>query len=428
MPVTVAERRAFWLYWASTTTSYLGDGIRFVALPLLAATLTSSPAQVASITLAAGLPWPIFGLIAGVVVDRLDKNQLLLTTQAMRAVLGFVTAFGVATGHVSLIVLAVFAFTLNIGEVLYDIALHSYLPALVPEAMLQRANSRLITAETVVFEFAGPAAGGFLFAKITSLPFFADAATFGFSAGILWMLRRRARPSAAPGQTPPRQARPDPVDRNSVRAELGDGLRWFWSHSLVRSLTFVAAANNLGLGGLYAVLVLFVKNETGRGAGAYGLLIALGAIGSVAGGLAVARLTGPGPRRAITICTAPVTALLLFAMAGSASYLAAASCLIVSGFVVTQQNVVAISLRQALIPAALIGRVTAVHRVICWGVLPLGALLSGLAGQVLGVRAAIGTCGAAVLLLSVIILPGLLRIPSQAYIHQAAAAALESGP
>jgi hypothetical protein len=426
--VAAAERRAFWLYWASTTTSYLGDGIRFVALPLLAATLTSSPAQVASIALAAGLPWPIFGLIAGVVVDRLDKNQLLLTTQAMRAALGFVTAFGVATGHVSLILLAVFAFTLNIGEVLYDIALHSYLPALVPEAMLQRANSRLITAETVVFEFAGPAAGGFLFAKITSLPFFADAATFGFSAGILWVLGRHARPSAPPGQTAPGQTRPDPADRNSVRAELRDGLRWFWSHTLVRSLTFVAAANNLGLGGLYAVLVLFVKNETGRGAGAYGLLIALGAIGSVAGGLAVSRLTGPGPRRAITICTAPVTALLLFAMAGSASYLAAALCLIVSGFVVTQQNVVAISLRQALIPAALIGRVTAVHRVICWGVLPLGALLSGLAGQVLGVRAAIGTCGAAVLLLSLIILPGLLRIPSQAYIHQAAAAALESGP
>jgi MFS family permease len=423
VPVAAAERRAFWLYWASTTTSYLGDGIRFVALPLLAATLTSSPAQVASIALAAGLPWPMFGLIAGVVVDRLDKNQLLLTTQAMRAALGFVIAFGVATGHVSLILLAVFAFTLNVGEVLYDIALHSYLPALVPEAMLQRANSRLITAETVVFEFAGPAAGGFLFAKITSLPFFADAATFGFSAGILWVLGRRARPSA-----PPRSARPDPVDRNSVRSELGDGLRWFWSHTLMRSLTFVAAANNLGLGGLYAVLVLFVKNETGRGAGAYGFLIALGAVGSVAGGLAVSRLTGPGPRRAITICTAPVTALLLFAMAGSANYLATALCLIVSGFVVTQQNVVAISLRQALIPAALIGRVTAVHRVICWGVLPLGALLSGLAGQVLGVRAAIGTCGAAVLLLSVIILPGLLRIPPRAYIHQAAAAALESGP
>jgi hypothetical protein len=76
----------------------------------------------------------------------------------------------------------------------------------------------------------------------------------------------------------------------------------------VRSLTFVAAANNLGLGGLFAVLVLFVRNDTGGGADAYGLLIALGAIGSVAGGLAVSRLTGPQPRRATIAGTAPVTA------------------------------------------------------------------------------------------------------------------------
>jgi predicted MFS family arabinose efflux permease len=214
-------------------------------------------------------------------------------------------------------------------------------------------------------------------------------------------------------------AEPGPVRRNSVRSELTDGLRWFWSHRLVRSLTFVAAANNLGLGGLYAILVLFVKNDIGRGPDAYGLLIALGAIGSVAGGLAVSRMTGPGPRRAVIAGTAPVTALTLFVIAGSANYLATAFSLIVCGLVVTQVNVVAISLRQALIPAALIGRVTAVHRVVCWGVLPLGALLSGLTGQVFGVRVAIGACGAAVLLLSVIILPGLLRIAAQAYVREA---------
>jgi len=187
----------------------------------------------------------------------------------------------------------------------------------------------------------------------------------------------------------------------------------------VRSLTFVAAANNLGLGGLYAILVLFVRNDIGRGADAYGVLIALGAIGSVAGGLTVSRLTGPGPRRAIIAGTAPVTALTLLVIAGSANYLATALSLIVGGLVVTQVNVVAISLRQALIPADLIGRVTAVHRVVCWGVLPLGALLSGLAGQVFGVRAAIGVSGAAVLLVSVIILPGLLRIPAAAYTREA---------
>jgi hypothetical protein len=414
VPVAAAGRRAFWMYWTSTTVSYFGDGMRFVALPLLAATLTSSPARVASVTLAAGLPWPLFGLAAGVLTDRLDKNRLLLNAQALRVALGFGIAFGIATGHVTLILIAAFAFALNIGEVFYDIALHSYLPALVSETMLQWANSRLVTAETVVFEFAGPAAGGFLFARSASVPFFGDAATFVFSAAVIWTLGRRARLSVIPPEIAP-----EPARKSSVRAELSDGLRWFWSHKLVRSLTFVGAANNLGFGGLYAVLVLFVKNDIGRGADAYGLLIALGAIGSVAGGLAVSRMTGARSRQAIIVGTAPVTALTLFVIAGSADYLATALALVVSGLVVAQVNVVAISLRQALIPAALIGRVTSVHRVICWGVLPLGALLSGVAGQIFGVRTAIAACGGAVLIVAAIILPALVRIPAQAYIHRA---------
>lgn len=409
-PGPAAQLRAFWRYWASTTSSYLGDGMRFVALPLLAATLTSSPARVASVTVAAGLPWPLLGLGAGVAVDRLDKNRLLLGTQAVRAGLGFLIAFAIASGHVSLIIIVVFIFTLNSCEVLYDVALHSYLPAIVDEARLQWANSRLIAAETVVFECAGPAAGGFLFARSASLPFFADAATFLLSAGVLWSLSQRHRATAGPAPL-----LPGPSGRGSVRSELAGGLHWFWSHQLVRSLTFMGAAVNLGLGGLYAVLVLFVKDDIGQGSGGYGVLIALGAIGSLAGGLAGARLTGSGPRRAICLSAAPATALLLFVMAGYVSYAGTAVALMACGLAVTLANVVAISLRQALIPAALVGRVTAVHRVVCWGVLPLGAAFSGLIGQLFGVRAAIGACGAAVLLLAAVTLPGFLRVPAREY-------------
>jgi hypothetical protein len=406
------ELRAFWLYWASTTISYLGDGMRFVALPLLAITLTSSPAQVASVTVAAGLPWPLFGLAAGIAVDRLDKNRILVSAQTVRASLGFLTAFAVAAGRISLIILVAFVFALNTCEVFYDIALHSYLPAIVDKAKLQWANSRLVTAETVVFEFLGPAAGGFLFARSASLPFFFDAATFLFSAWALWVLSRLRRRSVLPG--PVR----GPVGTSSIRSELAAGLRWFWSHNLVRLLTFVAAVSNLGAGGLYAVLALFLKNDIGRGAGAYGVLIALSVVGSVAGGLAASRLNSPGARRAVCLSAAPAAALCLFVIAGAVSYVATAIALIASALVVTLVNIIAISLRQALIPSDLIGRVTAVHRVFCWGALPLGAVVSGLVGQLFGVRAAIGACGAAVLLLSVITLPGFLRVSAAEYTYE----------
>jgi hypothetical protein len=386
--------------------------MRFVALPLLAITLTSSPAQVASVTVAAGLPWPLFGLAAGIAVDRLDKNRILVSAQTVRASLGFLTAFAVAAGRISLIILVAFVFALNTCEVFYDIALHSYLPAIVDKAKLQWANSRLVTAETVVFEFLGPAAGGFLFARSASLPFFFDAATFLFSAWALWVLSRLRRRSVLPGPVP------GSVGTSSIRSELAAGLRWFWSHDLVRLLTFVAAASNLGAGGLFAVLALFLKNDIGRGAGAYGVLIALSVVGSVAGGLAASRLNRPGARRAICLSAAPASALCLFVIAGSVSYVATAISLIASALVVTLVNIIAISLRQALIPTDLIGRVTAVHRVFCWGALPLGAVVSGLVGQLFGVRAAIGACGAAVLLLSVITLPSFLRVSAKKYTYE----------
>jgi hypothetical protein len=396
---------AFWLYWMSTTLSYLGDGARFVAIPLLAATLTSSPAQVASVALAAGLPWPLLGLLAGVLVDRVNKNRLLSGMQAVRAFLGFSIAFAVADDRLSLGLLAALVFSLNSCEVFYDVALHSFLPSIVEEARLQWANSRLIAAETVVFEFVGPAIGGFLFARNTSLPFFFDAATFLFSAWALRALSRRGRQPSIH----------DHAARSSIMSELADGIRWFRSHDLVRSLTFVGASINVGAGGLFAVLVLFVKEDLSSGAGAYGILIATGATGAIIGGLAASRLTRARARRTICMCAAPLTALFLVVIAGSGSYLVTAASLIASGMVVAIVNVVTISLRQSLTPAPLIGRVTAVHRVLCWGAVPLGAGLTGLAGQFLGVRAAIAICGAVVLVLSAITLPGFLRVTSETF-------------
>ena len=137
--------------------------------------------------------------------------------------------------------------------------------------------------------------------------------------------------------------------------------------------------------------------------------------GSLIGGLAASRLAGARSRWAICVFTGPVTALSLMVIAGSGTYLATAASLIASGLVVSLVNVVAISLRQSLTPPALIGRVTAVHRVLCWGALPLGAGFAGLVGQLLGVRAAIAICGAAVLLLSAATLFSLLRVAPERF-------------
>lgn len=181
----------FALYWSSATVSYVGDGVRFAALPLLAATLTSSPAGVASIAVAAGLPWLFFGLVAGVLVDRVDRMRLMALAQLVRAGAGAAVVIGIVTDGLTIPVLAALVFVLCTAEVGYDIAFNSTLPAVVDRSQLQWANGRLITAEVVMFQFVGPALGGLLFTLGASVAFAFDAVTFVASSLLLMIVARR---------------------------------------------------------------------------------------------------------------------------------------------------------------------------------------------------------------------------------------------
>jgi MFS family permease len=382
--------------------SYLGDGVRVAALPLLAATLTTSPGEVALVSVAGGLPWLMFGLVAGVVVDRVERLRLMALTQVARAVIGIALVAGVAAGWLGIPLLAALVFLLYSCEVLYDIAFNSALPAVVERSRLQWANGRLITAEVVTVEFAGPAMGGLLFAVAPALPFAFDGVSFAVSALLLLALARHVGA---------REQRPA-VPRRSLRDDLAEGLRWFWGQPVIRALTLVAAAVNLAAGGFLAVLVLLVQGELGAGPVGYGLVVAVGAVGSLIAGPVAGRLTSARQRRGCVQLVLPVAAASYAVIAIATSVWVVAVAMVVFGFVVTVANVIMVSLRQLLIPDALLGRAMAVHRVLCWGSLPIGAGLAGLVGELAGVRASIAACGLAALLLGLVAGLPLLRLPA----------------
>jgi MFS family permease len=394
--------RRFWLYWAAASTSYVGDGVRFAALPLLAASLSSAPAAVAAVATAAGLPWLLFGLLAGVVVDRWPRLRLMALMQLARAVVGLVIVLSIGAGQLTIPRLVVLVLLLTTCEVFYDVAFHAALPSVVDRSDLQRANGRLITAEVVTFEFAGPALGGLLFAAAAAAPFAVDGATFAVSFLLLAMVARGV------GGQPPATGAPRP----SVRRELTEGMRWFWRQRLVRGLTLLGVAVNLATGGFYALLVLFVRDDLGVGPAGFGVLLAVSAAGSVLGGVLSSRLTSPGRRRAVVLLTGPLTAACFVVVAASPSVVPVAAAMIVFGFVVTLANVVMVSLRQLATPDALLGRVTAVHRFLCWGAIPAGAALAGLVGEIWGVRAAIACCGITLAVIGIAAGRPLLRLRS----------------
>ena len=393
----------FALYWTSATASYLGDGVRLVAVPLLAATLTARPAGIALVSAAAGVPWLLFGLVAGVAADRLRRDRLMTSLQAVRGCLGLALVVGVAGHHLGIGTLAALLFLLSTCEVFYDVASHAVLPELVPEDALQRANGRLVTAEVVTFEAAGPAIGGLLFAVAAASPFAVDTVSFFLSAALLLALTRRSS-VPVPVRTP-----------STLRADLRAGLTWFTRQPLVRSLTALSVAVNLAAGGFYALLVLLARDALDLGSVGYGLLIAASTVGSVAAGLLAERLDGAARRR--TAClVAPVVALGCLALPAAVPVVVAAVAgMIGFGFTVTVFNVVAMTLRQIVTPNDMLGRVTAVHRVLCWGALPVGAVLAGIAGDALGVRAGVGICVGVGAVLAAPALVMATRVPSAAY-------------
>lgn len=389
------DRRSFRLYWAAATTSYLGDGVRFVAVPLLAVSMTRSPGALAFVAAAGSVPWLIFGLGAGVIVDRSARATLMAWLDVIRAIVAAAFTVVVATGHQTILLLALTVFVLASCEVVRDIASHALLPALVDPDVLQEANGRLVASETVVFEFVGPAVGGLIFASVMSGPFALDAASFAISAALVVQLIRMHG-----SERVTREA-------SSFLDELREGFHWFVRQRLIRALTIVGTAGNAAAGGFYALFVLFALQYLSLGAQGYGIVIAVGASGAVVAGLTASRFKAARLRRAICVSSPVTIAASLLLVAFARNVVVATAGLVFFGLVVTLFNVVAMSLRQLLTPAELIGRVTAVHRTMCWGALPIGALLAGTVGEIVGVRAALIACGLMPLLALPFVLPAL---------------------
>jgi MFS family permease len=383
------ERRSpFLLYWTSATCSYLGDGVRVTALPLLAASLSSSPSQVAAVSAAASLPWLVFGLPAGVLVDRVARAPLMTLLQTVRGVVGALAVAGVLTGRIGIVALVVLAVLLGACEVIFDLASQALLPELVAAGSLQWANGRLVSAEVTAFEFVGPLLGGVLFAVTAALPFAVDAATFFASGLLLAMMLRAATPRAA--------AQPFDTAREPGAGQMLDGLRWFARSPLLRTLTLLTTSINLGAGGFYAVLVLFARDELALGPAGYGVLIAVSALGSLAAG-SVAEKVGSGrARQSVCLWIAPVVALCFGLVAAIPDRLVVGGAMVTFGLVVSLFNIVTVSLRQAITPRDMLGRVLSVHRVVCWGALPVGAVIAGAVASGPGLRWAVAACAAAV--------------------------------
>jgi MFS family permease len=382
--------RSFWTVFASSATTTCADGIGKISLPLLAASLTSSPVLISGLTAFAFLPWLLFGLPGGALVDRLDRRRVMSAVNLVRAVLlGLLVVF-VAAGVGHVLVLYVVAFALGTCQVGYDSAARAMLPQVVTDRRrLDTANSWLTVEETVGQDFVGPPVGAALFGWFRAAPFAGGAAGFALAACLVL---------AVPGRFRAERTAP-----TTLRADVRDGLRWLWRHPVLRDLTIYSGLIAALMSMATSITVLYALHTLNLTPSLYGILFVAMGIGGLAGSFAAGPLVSLlGRPRTITLAAAlgPVMFVVIGAVANR---WAAGLGFFGLSLGVTMWNVLSMSLRQAMIPAELLGRVLGAHRVALWGGIPLGALVGGALADRTGVPAVFLVSGLVQLVLVVLV-------------------------
>ncbi len=365
---------AYWRLWTASAISNLGDGVFVIALPLLASRLTHDPISVSLIAAFFTIPWLLFALPVGVILDRVDRRQVLVVADLFRGALVGGLALVAAFSDVQMWMLWVLAFGLGVGEVFFDNCSQAILPSIVPENQLERANGYFYATEVATNTVIGMPLGSAFFAFAVWLPFGIDAASFVLAAVLAASLRGAFRPSANPST-------------ESIATDLRGGLRWLLDHSLLRNLALVVTLMNLAFAATQATFVLFAKNVLHVSERSFGPLLAVVGAGSLLAGLAGGKLVEVVGRRAVMLVAglSPAVTSVVIGLYPHTWLVIAMTT--VQAFMTTLWSILAVSLRQQIVPGHLFGRVNSVYRWISTGAMSIGALIGGGMASIFGLRA-----------------------------------------
>ena len=369
----------YWKLWASSAASNLADGVFWIAFPLLAIRLTDSPVLIAGVAVVGRLPWLVFVLVAGALADRLDRRRTMIGVSILRTLVSLGIALTFVTGTDSLWLLYVTAFVLGVGETLFDTAAQSVMPSIVRRDDLSKANGRLYAVELTMNQFVGPPLGGFLAGVAIAFAFAGSALAFAFAAIALSLLTGSFKPVRAETEGP----------RPSVVADIKEGLRYLWNHRLLRTLAIMVGTMNLASSATFAVFVLYAVSPGPMGLDefGFGVLMTGLAIGSLLGSLVVERVERFLGRARLLTLTVALNAITVAIPGLTTNPWIVGASLAAAGLGIVMWNVVTVSLRQRIVPDALLGRLNASYRLLAWGSQPIGAVLGGLIGEALGLQA-----------------------------------------
>ncbi|MDF2694329.1 MAG: Major facilitator superfamily permease [Labilithrix sp.] len=360
--------------WTAETISQFGSQITGIALPLVAIiTLDVTPFEVSALIVIEMAPFLLISLPAGVWVDRLPRKPILVIGDLGRAAALVSIPIAYWADALTIWQLYVVGFVVGIFTVFFDVAYQSYLPSLVEREQLVDGNSKLEISRSAA-QLGGPAAAGLLVTLLRApVAILVDALSFLVSALFLVAIRKREQ------NIPTRAERK--AAGASMGAELREGLAWVLGNPYLRTIAASTATFNFFWSMMQAILLVYLARTLEWSPALIGVIFAVGQVGYLAGALTTGRISkriGVGPAIVAGAMCGVATILIPLAPVdtyGAIPYVGVA--MVVSSFGVVLYNVTQLSMRQAITPERLQGRMNSVIRFIVWGVMPLGALLGG---------------------------------------------------
>ena len=379
-PKGLWQNKDFVKIWSGQTISNFGSGITSIALPLTAVlVLSATPAQMGILSALESVSVLVFGLLAGVWVDRLRRRPILITADIGRALVLGSIPLAALLGVLHLAQVYIVAALTGILTVFFNVADEAFLPSLLPQDQLVEANSKLGISDSLA-EISGPASAGPLVQLFGApLALFFDALSFLLSALSIGLVR-----TPEPQPTPPKR-------RQSIWRESSEGLRMIRDNALLRSLAISAMLFNFFGNFIGTLYVLYIVREVHAAPLVIGFFVATGGISALVGAIFAQRVIqriGPGPAVGAMLTLYGLTGLLLplahdplgvaIALLFTSQLLGDAS--------VSIYSIAEVSLRLAIIPNAFLGRVNASMQFLTQGVGPAAAILAGIVGTVIGLR------------------------------------------
>ena len=359
--------------WSAAMFSKFADGLAMAAIPLVAASLTRDPLLIAIQSNMLMLPWLLFAIPLGAILDRVNRRLSMILVQATRVGIGIALASLIYTDQLNLVSLMALTFIFGISEVVYDTATQSTIPSLLKDSQLERGNSRLQIADTIMQSFIGLPLGALIYVSAAYSPFLGLAACY---------IAAMALVSTIPSNSMQAPRLAGAPKRARLRVEIKEGLVYLWQHKVLFRIVMTTGAVGFCYALGQATIVLFLLDHLGVTQVQYGLVMIPLAVGALLGAFASPKLSERFGRSQTLAISLPLSSLslLIGGLAPNITWYLIAS--FVHGLFIAQWNILLMSTYHAMIPNEIFGRIHGTRRTIVWGLMPLGGLAGGLIGRI----------------------------------------------